>query len=464
MSRLIQDAKYALRTFVRGRFVTVLAVLAFGLGIGVTTAVFSIFNAVLLTPLPYPDSHELVMVYDTQPACRTCPASFPKYHDWRERNRVFAAIGGSTPAAFVLTGSGEPELVAGMAATASLIDVLRVPPARGRWFTAEEDQPGGRKVVVLTHGYWERRFGGRVGIVGERLMFDGEPYEVIGIMPEGFTYRGADIYVPLQRKLDPSTRGSHFLNIYARLKQGVTIEQAAADMRAVGRDLASEFGHNHGIDVRSYYEIVVSGIRPTLRVLLGAVFLVLLIACANVANLLLAASLGRRRELAIRLALGASRRDLARQLMAEAVVLALAGGAAGMLLASWAVRTFVALGGATLPRAATVRIDERVLVFTALLSLAVGIFCGLWPLVRMRMRELASAVREGDTRTGSSSGARFGSGLVIAEIALAFALLVGAGLLAKNLLLLQRRDAGVETARIVTFDVNTVGPRYKSPE
>ena len=462
--RFLLDFRFAVRTFLRGGSVTALAVLAFALGIGVTTAVFSIFNAVLLKPLPYPDPAELVAVYDTQPACATCPASFPKYHDWKDRSQVFAAIGGSTPASLVLTGSGEPERVAGIATTASLVDVFGVPPLRGRWFSKEEDQPGGARVAVLAYGFWKRRFASDPAIVGRRVTFDGEPYEIVGVMPETFSHRNGEVFVPLQRKLDPATRGNHFLATFARLKKGVTLERATADMRALGEALARELGHNHGIDIRSLHEVVVGNIRTPLRVLLGAVFLVLLIACANVANLLLASGLSRRRELAIRLALGAGQRQLARQLTTEATVLSLVGGGIGILLASWIVRTFVALGTASLPRASTIAIDGRVLAFTLVLSVLVGILCGLWPLVRLRSRELANAVREGDTRTGSGGGGTFGNGLVVAEIAIAFALLVGAGLLVKNLILLQSRETGIETSRLVSFDVAPAGPRYQDQE
>ena len=461
--RVLQDAKIALRTVVRTRFVSVLAVVAFALGIGVTTAVFSIFNGVLLQPLPFPHPEQLVAVYDTQPACPTCPASFPKYHDWRERNQVFSAIGGSRFASFVLTGNGEPVRIAAMPTTASLADVFGVAPELGRWYTEEEDRPGGPKVVVLSHDFWATRLGGDRGALGRTLTFDGEPYEIIGILPRAFTYRRSDVFVPLQRKLDPTTRGTHFLVTLARLKPGVTVERAATEMRALGQSLAREFNTNHGIDVRSYYEVVVGSVRTPLTVLLGAVFLVLLIACANVANLLLASGMARRRELAIRLALGAGQRDLARQLILESVVLAAVGGVLGILLASWIVRTFVALAGTQLPRADTIAIDGYVLAFAAAVSIAVGVFCGIWPLLLLRTRQLASAVREGDLRT-ASGGQRFGNGLVIAEIALAFALLVGAGLLVKNLVLLRSRDAGIRTDRIVAFDVAPSGPRYKSPE
>ncbi len=402
-------------------------------------------------------------MYDTQPACSTCPASFPKYHDWRDRNQVFSAMAGSVPNQLTMTGQGEPERVMGVSATATLLDVFQVHPRLGRWFTEQEDQPGAGRVAVLSYRFWMRRFNGTPNILSQRLILDGEPYQVIGVMPEDFTHRNGDLFVPLARKLDPATRGSHFLVVYARMKPGMTVQRAATEMRAVGQTLAREFGHNHGIDVKSYHEAVVGGIRAPLQILLGAVLLVLLIACANVANLLLAAGLARRRELAIRLALGAGQWDLARQLTAEAIVLALAGGAIGLLLALWAVRSFLVLAANLLPRASTIAVDGRVVAFTAALSLFVGVFCGLWPLLRLRTRELASSVREGDTRTGSGTGSHFGNGLVIAEIAIAFSLLVGAGLLLKNLVLLERRDTGIRTERLVTFDVSPTGERYKDP-
>ncbi|MDQ3070347.1 MAG: ABC transporter permease [Acidobacteriota bacterium] len=463
MSRLLQDVRFALRVVVRNRFVSGLAILAFALGIGVTTAVFSIFNSVLLKPLPYPGSDRIVLIYDTQPACTSCPASFEKYSDWKARNTSFAAVGGSTPGAVTLTGTGSPERVQALSTTASLGAVLGVQPAMGRWYRDDEDQPGAHKVVVVGHTFWRTQLSADQAVLGKKLMLDGTPHEVIGVMPEGFAYRAALLYMPLARKADPTRRGNHFLLTYARLRDGVTVAQAQQEMRAMGQSLASEFGNNHGVDVQSYYEVVVGSIREPLQILMGAVLLVLLIACANVSNLLLASGLARRRELAIRLALGAKTRDLARQLTIESVVLALIGGGIGVLLAQWAVKTFVFLAGTQLPRGATVSIDGRVLAFAAGVSLAVGVFCGLWPLMRLRVRELAQAVRETDTRTTSGAGKRFGNGLVVAEIAVAFTLLVGAALLVKNFMLLQARDAGITTERIVAFDVAPSGPRYQAP-
>ncbi len=460
MSRLGQDVRYAVRASLRNRSVALLAILAFALGIGITTAVFSIFNSVLLAPLPYPDPDELVMVFDTQPACSSCPASFPKYYDWKTRNQVFAAIGGSVQRSMVMTGRGGAEQVDGVSTTASLGDVFRVQPALGRWYTDAEDQPGAAKVVVLGDKFWRARLNADRSIVGRTLTFDGDAYEVIGVMPPAFVHRNADFFVPLARKLDPATRRSHFLVTYARLKKGVTVQRAATEMRALGVTLANEFGQNHGIDVQSYYEVIVGNVRGPLQVLLGAVFFVLLIACVNVANLLLAAGLARRREIAVRLALGAGQMDVARQLTSEALLLASIGGAAGLLLAFWIVRVFVALATNSLPRADTIHIDARVLAFTATMSILVGVLCGLSPLLRMRLRTLTAALREGDLRTGSGGGGTFGNGLVVAEIAIAFALLVGAGLLVKNLMLLERRDAGIQIDNVIAFDLAPSGARY----
>ena len=461
MSRFARDLRYAFRTALRTKSVAILAIIAFALGIGVTSAVFSIFSGVLLVPLPFPEPEQLVAVYGTQPACATCPASFPKYHDWKTRNQVFAAMGGATQASFVMTGRGAAEQVKGLATTASLNEVFRVQPQLGRWYTELEDQAGGPKVVVLAHKFWLRRFDADATVIGRRLMLDGDGYDVIGVMPATFTHRNTDFYVPLQRKLDPATRGSHFLATYARLKPGVTLDRATREMRALGETLAREYGYNHGIDVRSYREIVVGQIRGPLQILMGAVLCVLLIACANVANLLLASGLSRRREMAVRLALGAGHRDVARQLTAEALILAAAGGALGLLLAIWIVRVFAALAANSLPRASSIHVDTRVLIFTAAVSLLVGVGCGLSPLIRLRLKTLTTALREGDTRTGSGGGATFGNGLVIGEIAVAFALLVGAGLMVKNLLLLERRDAGITTDHVIAFDISPTGPRYR---
>lgn len=462
MARLWLDLRYGMKALVRGRGVTTLVVLAFALGIGVTTAVFTLFYGILLKPLPFPNPDELVIVYDTQPACTTCPASFPKYRDWTERNTVMAALGGSSTGQVVLTGDGDPERVPSARATATLVnDVFKAAPELGRWFTNDEDQPGGPKVAVLSHGLWLRRFGGDRSVIGRTITLNGEPTDVIGVMPATFAHRRAEIFVPVQMAFDPSERGNHFLLTYGRLKPGVTAERAAREMVALGGALAKEFGHNHGISVHGYYRAVVGNIETPLRVLMVGVSLVLLIASANVANLLLASGIARRRELAVRAALGATRWDLARQLTVESLCLAFAGGLIGLILAKWAVTAFVGLAANILPRTTTVEMDWWVVGFAAVVALVTGTACGLWPVLRLRTRALAGAVRQGDLRSGTdAAGRRFGNGLVVAEIALAFTLLVGAGLLAKSLVGLESRETGFRSDALVAFDLQPSGPRY----
>ncbi|HEX9760104.1 MAG TPA: ABC transporter permease [Candidatus Acidoferrales bacterium] len=463
MGRLWNDIRFALRAVRRKPGFTAVVILTHALGIGIAAAVFSVFYGILLTPLPYSEPQQLVAVYDVQPACETCPASFPKYHDWRERNRVFADVGGSTSASFVLTQSGDPVRLSGARTTASLVDVFGVQPQIGRWYTEEEDIPGGPKVVVLSHGLWTRQFNADRNIPGRKLILDGEPYEVIGVMPASFIHRRGEFYVPLQLQLDRA-RGGHFLGTFARMKEGVTLESARAQMRDLGEEMKKEFSHNHGIDVQSLTEVVVGQVRGPLNLLLGAVGFLLLIGSANVANLLLASGLARRRELAIRMALGAGPNELARQLATESTLLALAGGAGGILLAQWIVPGFILLAGNSLPRAGAVALNATVIGFAAGVSLLVGLLCSLWPILAVCRQELAQSVREGDQRGTTSSGRKLGSSLVVAEIALACALLLGAGLLMKNLMLLQQRDTGFRTDRIVAFDVDAAGARYSSAE
>jgi predicted permease len=461
MPRIWHDSRSALRSVRRGRSVSAFAILAFAFGIGITTAVFTLFYAVLVKPLPYPEPDRLVLVYDIQPACATCPASYEKYLDWTTRSTSFSVLGGSHTVNVVVTGVGEPDRVPAVRATHTLDDVFGVGPARGRWFSDVDDSPSGPLVVVLSDAYWRRRFGADPGVLGRTMTIEGEPHEVVGIMPADFQHRRAELYLPVRRAFNAANRGNHFLLTYGRLKPGVTLAHAKEEMASVGEALKREFGHNHTIDVADYYQAVVGSVVDPLRLLMGAVALVLLIACANVANLLLASGLARRRELAVRAALGATRADLARQLTLESVVLAVAGGALGLVLAQWAVSTFVQLAGTTLPRASSVQIDAAVVGFALLISLVTGVVCGLWPVLRLNSRTIGRDVRD-DLRTGTPAGGRrFGNGLVIAEIALAFSLLVGAGLLVKSLLLLERQDTGFDARRLIAFDLAPTGARYQ---
>src|SRR5579871_2788491 len=454
VSRFAQDVRFAWRSVWRGRAVTGFAVVAFALGIGITTSVFSLFYSVLMRPLPYPHPDRLVAVYGTQPTCSTCPASFEKYTDWSKRNTVFAAIGGSFTQIVSVTGLGDPHRVSAAGATWTLPDVFEVHPMIGRWFTEPEDRPGAAKTVVLTYGYWREHFNGDPGVLGQKMTIDGNTHEIIGVMPESFSHRRVELFIPVGRTYTPANRGNHFLATYARLKPGVTLSQAQQQMRAIGVQMASEFGYNHGIDVQAYPWLVIGDLVQPLRVLMASVCLVLLIACANVANLLLASGLARRRELAVRSALGATRWDLARQLTVESLVIALTGGACGILIAAWIVPAFVKLADAELPRAMPVRIDTVVVLFALGTTFVTGLLCGLWPVLRLETKALGGEMREGDVRSGGSAGSRrMGGALVVVEIALAFAILAGAGLLMRSLLGLEGRDTGFNADKVVAFDI-----------
>jgi putative ABC transport system permease protein len=464
MRRIANDMRMGLRSLRKIRGATALAIVAFALGIGITTAVFSVFYGVLLKPLPYPDADRMVRVFDTQPACKTCPASYTKYVDWRTRNTVFQEIAGVSNRTAVVTGLGDAERVTIQNATWSVPAVFKVQPAIGRWFTEAEDVPGGDRVVVLGHEYWKDHFGGRPTAIGQGITIDGAGYRIIGVMPADYQ-RTTQMFRPLQMKSNPATRGNHFMPVYARLKPGVTVTQAQQEMVALGGALAREYGHNHGIDVESYPELVLGDIRPKLRMLMAAVSFVLLIACANIANLLLASGTSRRREFALRAAIGATRWDLARQMIVESVALALAGGVLGLGIAWLGVRAFVVLGDQIVPRAATVSIDATVVLFAIGLSLVTGVFCALWPVMRINPAQLAQSVREGDARGGSDAASRkFGSGLVVAEVALAFTLLAGSGLLVKDLMMLESREVGFQTEHVIAFDLPLAGDRYNSAD
>jgi putative ABC transport system permease protein len=466
MDSLWQDIRFGWRLLVRSPGFFALGAAALALGIGANTAVFSAVYNVLLKPLSYPEPERLALIFDTQPDCATCPASYPKYVDWRDQNRVFEVIGGSSPGSAVLTELGEPERIMTVRTTATLFRVLAVPPQLGRWFEEEEDRPGGAPVVMLSHGFWQRRLGGDPGILGKVLTLDDVPRSVVGVMPRDFQHRGADVWVPLARAVDEATRNSHFLVTYGRLGRGVTLEQARREMHSLGERLAREHDNmGHGIDVQPYRSLIVRDARAPLLVLMGCVVFVLLIACANVANLLLARGAGRRREIAVRSAMGATKLRLARQLVTESLLLSIAGGVLGLGLAYAGVRTFVASAPPVLPRMSEVTVDVNVLLFTLLVALGAGTLFGLAPLLHAGDDRQSEALKE---EAGRSSGGPFarraGSVLVVAEIGLSVVLMVGAGLMVKSLSRLQQQDVGVVVERLLAFDVAIPEARYESEE
>jgi putative ABC transport system permease protein len=465
MEALLQDLRFGLRLLLKSPGFAAMAVAALALGIGANTSVFSVVHGVLLKPLPYPDPDRLVAIYDTQPALKTAPASYPKYIDWRDQNNVFEVIGGTTVGSAVLTGDGEPEQLWLAQPTASFFRVFAMPPLLGRWFTEEEDSPGGPKVVILSEGFWERRFGRDPGVIDSTLVLNDVPRTVVGVMPEGLLRRPVSAFVPLAREYDESTRGQHFLQTFGRLKPGVTVAQAQSEMVALGHRLAQEHNHNHGIDVRAYRYVVIGDSRTPLLVLLACVTFVLLIACANVANLLLARAASRSHEIALRAALGAGRLRLARQLLTESLLLSAAGGAFGLLLAHFGVQAFVAGAPPVLPRMDAIALDTNVLVFTLLIALLTGSLFGLAPVLHARRQGPAAALQEQTGRTaGGRATRRTSSAIVVAEVALTIVLLVGAGLMVKSLDRLNRQDTGFTTERLLTFDISLPPSRYGSED
>lgn len=469
METLLQDLRYAFRMLVKTPGFTIVAIIALALGIGANTAIFSAVNAILLRPLPYTNPDRIVMIWmdNTRMKEKEDWHSYPNYVDYRDQNQVFEEVAAFNDRAFNLMGTGDPERVIGAWSTANFFSVMGVEPRFGRTFTAEEEEPGRDQVVVLGHGLWQRRFGSDPEIVGQPISINGNPRTVIGIMPPGFKFPSerAEVWVPLafnaQRK---QARGAFSLKAIGRLKEGVTIEQARADMTTIATRLEQDYRdalEGFGVNLVPLHDQTVGKIRPALLVLLGAVGFVLLIACANVANLLLARAASREKELAIRTALGAGRRRIVRQLLTESVMLSLAGGVAGLIIAVWGLDILLALSPEDIPRLNQVNIDPRVLTFTLAVSLATGLIFGLAPALQASRPDLNESLKEGGRgTTAGAHGRRVRSVLVVSEIALSLVLLVGAGLMIKSFMRLQDVDLGFNPDRLLTAQVQLSGSKY----
>ena len=466
MDSFWQDFRFGIRTLVKNPGFAAAAALALALGIGANTAVFSAVNAVLLKPLAFADPDRLVMVFDVQPEVARAPASFPIYVDWRDESQVFSSIGGSTPRSVVLTGAGDPTRISGASVTSTWFTVLGVAPRVGRPLSAEEDQPGGPKAVVLSYRLWGQRFGADPTLVGQSVTLDGEPHTVAGVMPPRFDYpQRAQLWLPLARAFDETTRGNHFMRVIARLKPDVTFEQARTEMESLGTRLSALRNHPHGTTIRPLDEILVGNSGRPLFVLLGAAGFVLLIACVNVANLLLARLVSRERELAVRVAMGAGRARLLRQLLTESVALALVGGGLGVVAVGWLIRLFVGLAPAGFPRLAEIGVDLRVLAVAAGTSILTGVVFGMLPAVHALRSNPNRSLRDGSGKASGGARARSVNRLLVTtEVALALVLLVGAGLMVKSLLRLQREDSGIRVDRLLTFQVELTSRRYSSNE
>ena len=463
---MLQDLRYALRQLRKSPVFTVVAVLAIALGIGANTAIFSVVNAVLLRPLPYQDSDRLVTIlhdYDH-------PVAPANYLDWRSQNHVFEDIGVAENWTPNLSGSGQAESVNALQVSANLFPILGVQPLLGRVFLPDEDQRGKEREVILSYGLWQRRFGGDRSIVGRAIMLQGYPYTVIGVMPKSFQFAPfwatkAELWVPLELGSRLTSRESNSLRAFARLKPDVSIEQARSEMATITARLEQQFpGTNRSVTVQLLKEKVVGDVRPALLVLLAAVGFVLLIASANVTHMLMARGVARQREIAVRAALGAERWRIVRQFLAESLLLALLGGAAGLLLAFWGIHALAALVPASLPRADAIELDTRVLLFTAVVSILTGIVFGIVPALQSRAVNLRDALQEGGRGSAESlRHNRLRSALVVSEFALAILLMIGAGLMIRTFFALRAIDPGFQPHHVLSAVVSVAGSEEAQP-
>lgn len=473
---LIQDLRYTIRTLRKNPGFTFTTVLVLALGLGATTTIFSVANAVLLRPLDFAEPGRLVRVFETYSAggeVREGSVSIPNFEDWRTQARSFDAMAiAGYPESMTLQGRGDAARLSVVPVDAGIFPLLGVHPEVGRYFAPGEDQPGAAPVVVLSEQAWRTRFGADTEILGTTLALDGEAHTVVGIMPADFSFpAGAeprDAWVPLKPSPVWATRGMHAYVVLGRLAPGVTAETAQAELARIAAGIAQEYPdeqQDREVRVRTLHETIVGGIQPMLLVLLGAAALVLLISCANAASLLLARSTARRREVAIRTAIGATRGRVVRQFLVESLTLAALGAAAGLALAWASLRGISIAAGSLLPRSTEISIDPRVLFFLAIITALTGVAFGLIPAFQTARTNIEGQLREGGRQNSGGRSARaFRGTMVVAQIALSLVLLVGAGLLMRTFVALLNTETGMATERVLTMRLGDPGERYESNE
>ncbi len=471
MDALLRDIKYSVRRLAKAPAFTVIVLVTLALGIGANTAIFSVVNAVLLRALPYRSPGALVSIEHFYPSLNNmeAPVSARGFRDYRDKTTSFESVAVESQFGANLTGSGDPERVPGTRVSGDWFHVLGVGALYGRTLSRDDDEPGHDHVVVLSHGIWTRLFAADPSAVGKTIELNGESYRIVGVMPQtfhSFFARTADLFVPLALPASAFTRGytNEYLNSVARLKTGVRFERAQAEMKTFADNLKranpNNFSPTWTLKVRTLDDLSTGRIRGVLLVLLGAVGFVLLIACANVANLLLARAAVRMKEIAIRSALGADRRSLVRQLLTESVFLALGGGVLGLLLARWSVSSLVALNP-NLPRASEIGVDSGVMVFTLVVSVVTGLLFGLAPALQTSHTNLQDTLKDG-TRSGAAdlAGRNVRRGLVVAEVALSLTLLIGAGLLIQSVLRLEGVSPGFDARNVLVFNLALPSVKY----
>jgi putative ABC transport system permease protein len=474
MDSIIKDIRYGFRSLLKRPGFTIIALIALALGIGANTAIFSLVNAVVLQPLPYPEPDRLVWMWgNIRNGVNRASVAPGDFVDFRNQNKTFEhfAASGTITNPANLTGSGEPERLSASVVTGNYFQAFGVTPALGRGFTLENEKTGQDQVTVLTHALWQRRFGGDPAIIGKTIVLDGKAVQIIGVMSPDVTLpQQADLWLPMNFDAAPEMkqRFAHFLRPIGRLKQGVSLTQAQADTDLIAAQLEKQFPEsNTGWNLRlvPLQEQLIGGSRTTLFILFGAVGFVLLIACANVANLLLVRAAGRQKEIALRTALGASRFRIVRQMITESLLLSLLGGVLGTALAAWGVQVLVSLSEGNIPPTAKVKVDATVLGFTLLLSVVTGILFGLAPAFRTASVNLSDSLKEG--LRGGGEGAmrnRTRSLLVVFESAVAVMLLIGAGLLVRSLMALQQVNPGFDARNVLTMRIDLARGKYNTPE